>query len=69
MTRQARRRWWTKITRDFVLFAVGVSLVIRESIVAGPERPSLYVLYAGMMGLGPVLRYAENRQRRQESER
>lgn len=68
MTQQARRQWWTKITRDLVLFAVGVGLVIRESIVAGPERPSLYVLYAGMMGLGPVLRYAEHRQRRQESE-
>jgi len=36
---------------------------VNESFHSGPERPSLYVLYAGMMGLGPILRYAEHRNR------
>lgn len=46
-----------------MLFGVGLGLTIREGLSSGPERPSLYVLYAGMMGLGPILRYAEKRNR------
>lgn len=33
------------------MFLTGLALTVREAIVSGPERPSLYVLYAGMMGL------------------
>ncbi len=58
--------WWAKITRDAVLFTVGVGLIIREAFSSGPERPSLYILYAGMVGLGPILRYAESRQNRED---
>lgn len=54
-------RWWSKITRDVILCATGVALTINESLRGGAERPSLYVLYAGMMGLGPILRFAESR--------
>lgn len=33
------------------MFLTGLGLTVREALVSGPERPSLYVLYAGMMGL------------------
>jgi len=59
---QARRQWWTKVTRDAVLFGAGLGLIVREGLTSGPERPSLYILYGGMVGLGPILRYAELRQ-------
>ena len=65
---QARRRWASKVTRDAVLFGAGLGLTIREGLTAGPERPSLYILYAGMMGLGPILRYAELRQQSKRDE-
>lgn len=65
---ETRVRWWTKITRDVVLLGVGLGLTIRESLTTGPERPSLYVLYAGMMGMGGVLRYAEGRQKTREDQ-
>lgn len=50
-----------KLVRDLALLLAGVGLTVYEGITGGTERPSLYVLYAGMMGLGPVLRYAESR--------
>ncbi len=63
MAPSERAKWWTKITRDLVLFTAGLGLTIREGLTNGAERPSLYVLYAGMMGLGQVLRFAEARQK------
>ena len=65
---RGRPTWSHKVTRDLVLFAVGLGLTIHESLAAGPERPSLYILYAGMMGLGPILRYAESRQKSKDEE-
>lgn len=59
--RQQHADWWIKTLRDLALFAAGLGLTISEGIAAGPDRPSLYVLYAGMMGFGPILRYAESR--------
>ena len=46
----------------------GTPLIVREAFSSGPERPSLYILYAGMIGLGPVLRYAESRQQQREND-
>lgn len=55
----ARRRWWSKITQQLILFSVGVGLIVHEALRDGPERPSLLVLYAGMVGLAPILHFAE----------
>lgn len=63
MPSSTRARWWTKISRDLVLFAVGLGLTINEALRAGPERPSLLVLYAGMMGLPAILRFDEQRRK------
>lgn len=41
----------SRVTHATLLFFTGLVLVIREAFTTGPERPSLYVLYAAMMGL------------------
>lgn len=62
MTEQ-RRRWWRGVTRDTVLFTTGLALIVNEAVLrSGPERPTLLVLYAGMVGLPAVLR-ADDRRR------
>lgn len=51
-----------RITRDAVLFATGLALLINEAVIRhGPERPYLLVMYAGMMGLPVFLRTDEKR--------
>lgn len=64
MTRpSSRSRWWSKITRDVILFAVGLALTIHEGLKDPPHDPSLLVLYAGMMGLPAIFRFDEIRRR------
>lgn len=64
MNAEPRSRWWTKITRDLVLFTTGLVLTVNEAILRnGVERPSLLVLYAGMMGFPAVIRYDEKRRK------
>lgn len=41
----------SKNTHGTLMFFAGLGLTIREALVGGAERPSLYILYAGMMGL------------------
>lgn len=49
------RRRLPRITRDALLFGVGLMLTIHEAVLRNSEpRPSLLVLYAGMMGLPAV---------------
>jgi hypothetical protein len=48
--------------RDTVLFLTGISLIIYEAVIrSGPERPSLLILYGGMVGLPAILRVDEKR--------
>lgn len=57
----ARIRWWSKITRDLVLFSLGLGLAIHETIFyTGPERPSTLIFITGLLGLVPVLRFEEH---------
>lgn len=64
MTTENKVHWWTKITRDLILFVVGLALTINEAFFYdGPERTNLLILYAGMMGLPFVLRYEELRRK------
>ena len=51
---RSRRHW--RITRDAVLFTVGLLGVAHETLVYQGERPSLLILFAAMMGLPLVLR-------------
>lgn len=49
-----------RVQRTLVFFA-GLALTVHESFRNGAERPSLYVLYAGMMGFPLVDIYARRR--------
>ncbi len=57
------RRHLPKISRDTVLFAVGLLGVLHETLVATAERPTLLILFAGMMGLPAFLRADEARKK------
>lgn len=61
---ETRTSWWSKITRDVILFTAGLGLTVNESLRVGPERPSLLVLFAGMMGLPAVMRFDELRRKK-----
>ena len=53
--KQERRHFWQKITRDAVLFTVGLLLFIFEATVRrGGPRESILFMEAGMMGLGVI---------------
>lgn len=56
-------RWrWPTVTRDTVLFVVGLGGIINEAFIrAEPTRPELLVLFAGMVGLPVALRRDEGR--------
>lgn len=46
------------------MFSTGLLLVIHEAVLrSGPERPTLLLLYAGMMGL-PTVIWADQLRRR-----
>lgn len=51
-----KRRWQLRLSRDLVLFGVGVGGVVHETIVYSGERPSLLILFAACMGLPLYLR-------------
>lgn len=50
-----------KISRDTILFVTGLCLTIFEAVFRAGDRPTLLLLYAGMMGLPFVLRADEVR--------
>lgn len=59
----ARRRRY-RLTRDGVLFGLGIAGIINEEFIrAGAERPSLLVLLGGLVGLPAILRADEVRRR------
>lgn len=53
------KRWHVKLTRDAVLFLVGILGIIHETVVAKTQRPELLVVFAGMVGLPAFLRTDE----------
>ncbi len=49
--------------RDTVLFVSGIGLIFYEAILReGPERPTLLILYAGMVGLPAFLKSDEKKE-------
>jgi hypothetical protein len=40
-----------RLTRDGVLFAVGIAGIVNEAFRHGAERPFLLMVFAGMVGL------------------
>jgi hypothetical protein len=52
-----------QLSRDMVLFLVGLLGVLHEALFTSLDRPSLLVLFAGMMGLPAFLRSDEKKKR------
>ena len=48
-----------RITRDSVLFVAGLSGIAYETLVTNVDRPTLLILFAGMVGLPAFLRTDE----------
>lgn len=53
MTAAQRRR--LRLSRDSIIFALGVAGIIYETTVGNGERPSLIVLFAACLGLPAFL--------------
>ena len=51
----------TKITRDSILFVFGIAGIAYETIVSGIDRPTLLILFAGMIGLPQFLKADEKK--------
>lgn len=64
--RRATAPTWATL-RDISLFTTGLGLIVFEAVFrAGPERPTLLLLYAGMVGLPAFLRSDERAADREE---
>lgn len=50
-----------KLTRDLLLFFVGLAGVAHETLLTTTERPALLILFSAMMGLPAFLRADEKR--------
>lgn len=66
--RQARARWWTRLTRDSVLFAVGLVSFVYE-VLHGGGRPAVLAACVTLMGLPVGLRVDERQRRRDRDDR
>lgn len=53
--------WWSKITRDLVLFVGGLGFMAHEVLVQPIERPYIITACLGMMGLPVFLRWDSKR--------
>lgn len=51
-----------RVTRDLVLFVFGLAGIAYETLAHGFERPTLLLLFAGMIGLPPIIRGDEHHQ-------
>lgn len=61
----------SKMTRDLVLFVVGLALsviVVVVTLVTTNEYPALLLFLAGMMGVPTALRYDEQRRDRRNGD-
>jgi hypothetical protein len=57
-----RLRWHWRLSRDSILFVFGLGGIIHETLLqAGPERPSLLVLFAACIGLPAFLTRDEHK--------
>lgn len=58
-----------RITRDGVLFVIGVLGIAHETLVSNAERPTLLILFAGMVGLPAFLHKDEKQQNKEDKEK
>ena len=58
----------TRITRDTILFIVGLGGIVYETFSGGPEKPTLIVAFVGMLGLPLFIRTDEQRRQQVKKE-
>ena len=51
-----------RFTRDGILFTVGLLGIVYETLYSGLERPTLLILFAGMIGLPAFIQKDEKAQ-------
>jgi hypothetical protein len=66
MTTPARRTF--RVSRDTILFAVGLLGIAYETLVEGGDKPTLLVLFGAMVGLPAFLRTDEKAKAKAEAE-
>jgi hypothetical protein len=59
-----RSRRWPHITRDTVLFVVGMAGIIHEMALTNVDRPYLLVLFGAMVGLPVFIRSTDEKKPR-----
>jgi hypothetical protein len=59
--RPRRRPRGPKLTRDLVIFTVGILGIIHEAVIEQAERPFLLAVFAAMIGLPAFLRVDERK--------
>lgn len=56
------RRWhWPKITRDGVIFVLGVGGFVAQLLPGAPEKPTLIYACVALLGVVPVLQAQDRR--------
>lgn len=58
-----------RITRDGVLFVIGLLGIAHETLVSKADRPTLLLLFAAMVGLPAFLHKDEKRQAKEDKEK
>jgi len=58
-----RHRWLTKITRDVLIFTVGLTGILHETYFTDRDRPELLLLFAAMIGAPALIRLDESRRK------
>lgn len=57
-----------RITRDGVLFVLGIVGIAHETLIAQTDRPTLLLLFAAMIGL-PAFLHKDEKAQKKEDER
>jgi predicted membrane channel-forming protein YqfA (hemolysin III family) len=53
------RRWHLRLSRDVVIFGIGIIGILHEIFWSTSDRPTLIILFAAMIGLPAFLRIDE----------
>lgn len=54
-------RWAVLLSRDSIIFVLGLAGITHETLVTTTERPYLLVVFGAMIGLPAALRFDESR--------
>jgi hypothetical protein len=68
MVETRRRRWHLRLTRDGILFVLGVTIILWELIIRDSVRPELIFVATALVGAVPVIRRGDKEADKHESE-